>query len=55
MAGKGSSADKDVAMQVRVLPATYARFKRAAERDNRTLSSWVRDRLEKAARADLKK
>lgn len=48
-------ATTGVAMQVRVPRASLERFRQAAERDNRSLSSWVRDRLERAAQSELGK
>lgn len=55
MSKKRHAARSETAMQVRVPPETLEAFKKAAERDNRTLSGWVRDRLEKAAKAELER
>ena len=41
------------AMQVRVSAEEYARFQKAAEKDGRSLSSWVRRRLVAAASEEL--
>jgi len=41
-------------LQVRVSPEQHAIFQKAAKKDGRSLSSWVRDRLAKAARKELK-
>lgn len=43
----------ETAMQVRVPSDVFDLFRRAAERDHRTLSGWVRDRLQKVASAEL--
>jgi len=42
-------------MQVRLPVEVRKLLQAAADKDNRSLSSWVRDRLEKAARAELGK
>lgn len=41
---------RDIPLQVRITPEEHATYKRAAETDNRTLSNWVRDRLNAAAK-----
>lgn len=41
-------------LQVRVTDEQLELFKRAAEKDGRPLSSWVRDRLTKNAKKELK-
>lgn len=39
---------------MRVSPSDKDLFQRAAEQDGRSLSNWIRDRLVKTARAELK-
>jgi uncharacterized protein (DUF1778 family) len=41
---------RDVPLQIRVTPDEHEEYKRAAQADNRTLSNWVRDRLNAAAK-----
>ena len=53
MAEKRSAAGEVVALQVRVPKKDYNRFVRAAKADDRSLSSWVRDRLRAAADQEL--
>lgn len=45
----------DGILQVRVLRSDRELFHKAAEADNRSLSSWVRDRLLKIATLELAK
>lgn len=40
-------------LDMRVSPSDKDLFQRAAEQDGRSLSNWIRDRLLKAARAEL--
>jgi uncharacterized protein (DUF1778 family) len=40
-------------LDMRVSPSDKELFQRAAEQDGRSLSNWIRDRLVKAARAEL--
>ena len=40
-------------LQTRVTTEQLDMFRAAAEKDGRTVSSWVRDRLHKAARREL--
>lgn len=42
-------------LDMRVSPSDKELFQRAAEQDGRSLSNWIRDRLLKAARAELGK
>ena len=42
------------ALQVRVTAEEYARFHKAAEKDGRSLSSWVRHRLAAAVSSELR-
>lgn len=44
----------DVPLQVRVTREQQRLFAKAAQKDGRPLSNWVRDRLEKAAKKELK-
>jgi uncharacterized protein DUF1778 len=44
---------KDVRLDMRVSQEEKELFQQAADRDNRPLSNWIRDRLTKAARAEL--
>jgi len=41
-------------LQVRVSSDQYALYSNAAVKDGRSLSNWARDRLDKAASAELK-
>jgi len=41
-------------LQVRVSSDQYALYSKAAVKDGRSLSNWARDRLDKAASAELK-
>jgi len=40
-------------LELRLTDAEKDLYQRAADQDNRPLSNWIRDRLEKAARAEL--
>lgn len=40
-------------VELRLTDAEKELYQRAADRDNRPLSNWIRDRLEKAATAEL--
>lgn len=42
---------REVPLQVRVTSDEHDAYKAAAERDGRTLSNWVRDRLNAATKA----
>lgn len=44
-----------IQVQIRVLPEQAELYKQAASRDNRTLSNWARDRLDKAAHREMGK
>ena len=55
MAKKKSTLEYEKFLPVRVKEEHIKLFRRAAGNDNRTLSSWVRDRLQKAAKRELKK
>ena len=44
----------DTPLQVRVTSEQRDLFERAARKDERSLSNWVRDRLVKTARKELK-
>ncbi len=56
MAKKKRSARKyDKPLQTRVTAKQMELFREAAENDGRPLSNWVRDRLEKVAKRELKK
>ena len=50
---KKKSARTTRALQARVSAEDYRLFEKAADKDRRSLSSWVRDRLYKAAKQDL--
>lgn len=54
MAAKVTKKTNTTQMQVRLTEEQYNLFCKAAMVDNRTLSSWARDRLEKAADQELK-
>lgn len=45
---------KNTRLDMRVSEDEKALFQRAADQDGRPLSNWIRDRLLKAARAELK-
>jgi uncharacterized protein (DUF1778 family) len=45
---------KNTRLDMRVSEAEKELFQRAAEQDGRPLSNWIRDRLIKAARAELR-
>jgi len=47
------STPKDVRLDMRISQEDKDLFQRAAEQDGRTLSNWIRDRLLRAARAEL--
>jgi len=44
---------KDTRLDMRVSQDEKELFQRAAEQDGRSLSNWIRDRLLKAAKAEL--
>lgn len=46
---------KSTRLDMRVSPEEKELFQRAAEQDSRSLSNWIRDRLLKAARAELER
>jgi uncharacterized protein (DUF1778 family) len=48
-----SETPKDARIDLRIEPAEKELFQRAADQDGRPLSNWIRDRLLKAARAEL--
>jgi hypothetical protein len=54
-APKSASEAKQALIQIRVNEGEKAQFQAAAERDNRPLSSWIRDRLLKASKSELAK
>lgn len=43
----------DARLEVRLTTAEKEMFQRAADHDGRPLSNWIRDRLVKAARAEV--
>jgi hypothetical protein len=56
----GSMADSESRqhsepLQIRITPELLAMIRRAADADNRSVSSWARVQLEKAAQRELKK
>lgn len=53
MADQAIRRKYDQPLQVRVTLNQLTLFRRAAESDDRSLSNWVRDRLQKAARKEL--
>ena len=55
MAKKKSILEYEKFLPVRVKQEHINLFRKAAENDGRTLSGWVRDRLQKAANRELKK
>lgn len=55
MAKKKSTLEYEKFLPVRVKEEHLKLFRQAADSDGRTLSSWVRDRLQKAANRELKK
>ena len=44
---------KSSRLDLRLTEEERERYQQAAERDSRTLSNWIRDRLNKAAAAEL--
>ncbi len=54
MAEKGAKRRFDTPLQIRVSVEQHALYEKAAEKDGRPLSNWARDRLEKAARRELR-
>jgi uncharacterized protein (DUF1778 family) len=44
---------KDIRLDMRVSRAEKELYQRAADQDGRPLSNWIRDRLNRAARAEL--
>lgn len=44
---------KDARLEIRISEEEKERFQRAADQDGRPLSNWIRDRLNRAARAEL--
>jgi uncharacterized protein (DUF1778 family) len=53
VAVKRTQGRSDRPLQVRVAQEQYRLFEQAAEKDERSLSNWVRDRLTKAAKKEL--
>jgi len=53
MARPKSESPKDARVDLRIEPAEKELFQRAAELDGRPLSSWIRNRLVRAAKAEL--
>ena len=45
---------REVPLQVRISPEEHEAYKQAAESDGRTLSNWVRDRLNAAAKGPVR-
>jgi len=43
----------DTPLQIRVTTEQAEMFQKAAKKDQRSVSNWARDRLEKAAKAEL--
>jgi predicted HicB family RNase H-like nuclease len=41
---------RDIPLQVRITPEEHETYKRAAEADGRSLSNWVRERLNACAK-----
>lgn len=48
-----SDDTKSVRLDMRISPEDKELFQRAAEKDGRSMSNWIRDRLLKAAREEL--
>jgi len=53
MAKKKPSRRFEEAFQVRVTPEQLESYRKAAEKDGRTVSNWARDRLDRASRQEL--
>jgi uncharacterized protein (DUF1778 family) len=49
-----SESAKSVRLDMRISPEDKDLFQRAAEKDGRSVSNWIRDRLLKAAREELR-
>jgi uncharacterized protein (DUF1778 family) len=49
-----SDDTKSVRLDMRISPEDKDLFQRAAEKDGRSMSNWIRERLLKAAREELK-
>ena len=52
---KKKEAKKVADLHIRCTPEEHELFLKAAEKDDRSLSSWIRNRLSKAAKLDLAK
>jgi len=44
---------KSIRLDMRISPDEKATYQRAADQDGRPLSNWIRDRLNRSARAEL--
>jgi uncharacterized protein (DUF1778 family) len=49
-----SDDTKSVRLDMRISPEDKDLFQRAAEKDGRSMSNWIRDRLLKAAKDELR-
>jgi uncharacterized protein (DUF1778 family) len=49
-----SESAKSVRLDMRISPEDKDLFQRAAEKDGRSMSNWIRDRLLKAAKDELR-
>jgi predicted HicB family RNase H-like nuclease len=53
MAKKKPNRRHDHLFQIRVAPEQLEAFRKAAEKDGRTVSNWARERLDRASRQEL--